>query len=276
MQPRRHRPLALTVSAVTASALAALAVAGCGASQPATPAEPGLPNGSWQLASGTGPHGKIETADAHRITLFFEDGRIGGTAACNPYGASAPIDGDHIEVGDLVQTEMACEPPVMAAEAGYLGALRRVEMVRRDGERLVLAGPSVELRFEPLPPVPTQALLYTTWELETVVSGEVASSALRPPATLRLDGASLVGETGCRTFTGRFVVSGEAIRVTELAADDAATAGVCPPAAVGQERVVLQVLGDGFRAEVDGDRLTLTSRGGDRASIAPATPGEPT
>ena len=51
--------------------------------------------------------------------------------------------------------------------------------------------------------------------------------------------------------------------VTELAADDAATAGVCPPAAVGQGRVVLQVLGDGFRAEVDGDRLTLTSRGGD-------------
>jgi heat shock protein HslJ len=41
------------------------------------------------------------------------------------------------------------------------------------------------------------------------------------------------------------------------------TAGVCPPAAVEQERVVLQVLGDGFRAEVDGDRLTLTSRGGD-------------
>ena len=51
-------------------------------------------------------------------------------------------------------------------------------------------------------------------------------------ASLRLDGASLVGETGCRTFRGRFVVSGEEIRVTELAADNAATAGVCPPAAV--------------------------------------------
>ena len=276
MQPRRHRPLALTVSAVTASALAALAVAGCGASQPATPAEPGLPNGSWQLASGTGPHGKIETADAHRITLFFEDGRIGGTAACNPYGASAPIDGDHIEVGDLVQTEMACEPPVMAAEAGYLGALRRVEMVRRDGERLVLAGPSVELRFEPLPPVPTQALLDTTWELETVVSGEVASSALRPPATLRLDGASLVGETGCRTFTGRFVVRAKRSGSRSWPRTTPRLRESVRPPPSGRSGSCSKCLGtaSALRSMATASRSPRAVATG--ASIAPATPGEPT
>ena len=246
-----------------AVALVAIGTAGCG-SGPATEAEADPPSGSWRLASGTGPGGTIDTSDAHRITLVFEADRLGGIAACNSYGASFDVDGDRLQLDAVFQTEMACEPPAMETERAYLQALQRAVSVRRDGDQLVLAGPSVELRFDPLPAVPARALLDTRWELDTVIVGETASSALEPAATLRLDvsDASLRGETGCRSFTGRYALAGDEIRVTELAVDDAATAGVCPPHALEQERVVLEVLDDRFRAEVEGDRLTLTSRGG--------------
>ena len=44
---------------------------------------------------------------------------------------------------------MACEEPVMASEAAYLDALGTVVGARMDGSSLVLAGPAVELRFDP-------------------------------------------------------------------------------------------------------------------------------
>lgn len=205
----------------------------------------------------------VETFADRPITLVFEADRVDGVAACNSYGGSFELDGDRLSLGDLVQTEMACEPPVMAAESAYLQALQRVQTIRHAGDRLVLSGPSVELEFDPVPPVPARALLDTRWELDTVIVGETASSALQPAATLRLDGAdgSLEGTTGCRSFAGRYTIAGHEVRIAELAVDEAATAGACPPAAVEQERVVLEVIGDRFGAEVDGDRLTLTSGG---------------
>jgi len=245
-----------------AAVMALAAAAGCGTGS-ATEV-PAAPTGSWRLASGTVDGGRIETFATHRITLVLEGERVGGSAACNSYGGPVGIDGDQFEARDLAVTEMACEPPVMAAEAAYLDALGRVDTIRREDGRLVLAGPSIELRFDPLAPVPTSQLLDTPWELDTVIRGDVASSVPGPAATLRIgsDG-SLAGETGCRSFRGRYVLRGDEIHVTELAVDGAATAGVCTDEGVEQDRVVLEVLGDGFRAQVEGDRLTLTSAGPD-------------
>lgn len=159
---------------------------------------------------------------------------------------------------------MACEPPrVMAAEAAYLDALGLADTIRWEGRMLVLTGPKVELRFEPLPPVPARQLLGTRWELDTVIRGDVASTPAAA-AMLRLGGdGGLVCETGCRPFRGRYVLRGDEIRVTELAVDEAPAAGACAAAVVEQERLVLDVLGDGFRAAVEGDRLTLTQSGPD-------------
>jgi heat shock protein HslJ len=243
------------------AALLAAGAAGCGAGGPPA-AEPPLVSGSWQLVSGATPDGELTAPAQHRITLVFEGGRVGGTAACNSYGGSVEVDGERLVLGDLSQTEMACDPPVMAAEAAYLAALRGVDSISGEGKSLVLAGAGVELRFEPLVPPPTAKLVDADWELDTLLEGDVASTPLDPPPTLRLgaDGA-ITGSTGCRSFRGRYVVRGDEVIVTRLEVDDAATAGVCPHEVVEQERVVFDVLGDGFTAEVEDDRLTVTSSG---------------
>lgn len=230
-------------------AVALLAAAGCGSGEAGREGPP-APTGSWQLVDG------IDPVPGRRITLALEGDRVSGVAACNSYGGAVVVERDRFAVRDLSHTEVACEPQAMAAEAAYLDALARVDAFEQDGERLLLAGPSVELRFEPTRPVPAQELLETLWTLDTLIEGDVASS-VAGPATLRLgrDG-SLEGGTGCRPFRGRYVLMGDEVRVTELAAD---AGGACAPAVEEQDRIVVDVLGDGFRAAVEGDRLTLTA-----------------
>jgi len=68
-------------------------------------------------------------------------------------------------------------------------------------------------------------------------------------ATLRLDSnGTLAGSTGCRTLTGSHVVVGGEILATGLGAD-----GECSSALADQDGHIVSVLGDGFRADVDGD-----------------------
>jgi heat shock protein HslJ len=238
---------------VTRPALVAAVVlaAGCGTGEAGREEPPPPPpTGSWQLVDG------IDPVPDRRITLVLEGDRVGGVAACNSYGGALVVERDRFAVRSLSQTEMGCEPAAMAAEAAYLDALGQVETFAREREALVLSGPSVELRFEPTAPVPTRELLETVWTLDTVIRGDVASS-VTGPATLRLgrDGR-LEGGTGCRAFRGRYVLAGDEVRVTELAAE---AAGACAPAVAEQDRLVVEVLGDAFRAAVEGDRLTVAA-----------------
>lgn len=152
---------------------------------------------------------------------------------------------------------MGCEPDVMAAESAYLTALPRVDRGARDDADLTLGGDGVELRFTLEPPVPTEALVGTTWTLDSLLDGGTAARAAGEPATLRLDeDGTLAGSTGCRRLTGAYVVNGDEVLFTDLAAD-----GECPEELALQDGHVVEVLGDGFRVSVDADRLTLLSVG---------------
>jgi heat shock protein HslJ len=240
----------------TAAVALALLVSGCGTGD-AAEEKRAAPTGSWQLVAG------IDPTPAHTITLVVEGDRVGGTAACNSYGGTAIVKGDAFAVRDLSHTEVGCEPQALAAEAAYLDALARVDAFRRDGDELLLTGPSVELRFEPTEPVPARELLGTRWTLDTLIQGDTASSVRGSPMLQFRGDGSLEGGTGCRAFRGRYVLADDEVRVLELDVDDAVTAGTCSSAGDEQERIVLGVLGDGFRAAVEGDRLTLTAAGPD-------------
>lgn len=242
-------------SSVLLALLVALAPAGCGAAPDGQ--EPAAsPHGAWQLVSGRGPEGALEPLDSHQVTLVVEEDQVGGTAACNSYGGTARIHDERLELEELAQTDMACEPrEVMSLERTYLDALVAADTIRREGDVLLLTGPDVELRFAPVPPVPAEQLVGTDWELDTLVEGETASTPTAA-AILRLDGdGTLAGTTGCRGFDGAYAVGADEVRVTRLELD-----GECAPELAAQDDLVVRVLGDGFRAEVEGDRLTLTAR----------------
>ena len=239
-----------------------LALAGCGGEPVGTDVA-----GTWVLASGTGPDGAVEVPPDARVDLRFDDGQVGGVAACNSYGGEVAIDGDTITVGALSQTEMACDEPRMAAESAYLAALGRVATVARDGDTLTLTGPDVELVFELEPPEPDAALDGTTWTLDTVLDGDTASTVLGEPATLVLDqdGTFLAG-TGCRAATGQWSRDGETLATADVGVDDVE----CDPDVTAQDDHVLAVLEASPSIAIDGARLTLMA--GDRGLGYTTTP----
>jgi heat shock protein HslJ len=135
------------------AALAALLVfAACGgASVTTTPSEPPSvvdPNGEWQLIEGSVDGQTLTLPPDVPVTLVVEGSGVSGRSGCNQYfGEFTLVDG-RVTLGGLGGTEMACEEPIMALEAAYLGGLAKVDSARMDGETLVLTGPAVELRFE--------------------------------------------------------------------------------------------------------------------------------
>lgn len=198
--------------------------------------------------------------DGYRITLTIEGRQLGGTAACNGYGATLSGDTGEVLVGEIGMTAMACQPPeVMASERTYTDGLTRVSRLALSGDMLELTGSGVSLSYVRLAAVPTGELLGTVWTLETLVQGDTASSVAGAPATLQLlpDG-TVAGSTGCRELTGRYVVTGDEVLFTEFSA-----AGECPADLQTQDNHVVSVLGDGFTVAIEGDRLTMTSSGSD-------------
>lgn len=264
-------------------AIAALLLTACGgAVDPTAPTiegedATGDPEGPWVLVDS---EPTIDVPADARVTLeVVADGdawQVGGTAACNSYGGRVVTDGNTWRSEGYGGTDMACEEPRMSAERAYLDALSEVDTWSRPGEdELVLTGPDVELRFAALPPVPTAELTDQTWVLDGLVIGtgpdaSVSSTADgADDAILRLDPDGTVeASTGCRTFVGEWIETGDEVLLTTFGeSDDSPNVGgdgtpTCDDAVIAQENHVLSVLGDGFRAEVDGQRLTLISRDG--------------
>jgi len=250
-----HRPIVVMVL------VAALLVAcgSAGAPPPSPTGDPFDPQGSWELTFGNADGTVLPILDDHPITLTIDGSEIGGSAACNGYGARLTVTDGKLKIRDMAMTAMGCEEPAMTAEAAYTAALAAVDSIGGDGDELVLAGPHVELRFSALAAPPTMELIDTVWVLETLFVGDVATSTLGEPATLeiRSDG-TLAGSTGCRTFTGMWVEQGEQIVATTLAMDGAE----CPVDLARQDGQLVAVIGDGFVPTVQASLLTLTDPGG--------------
>jgi heat shock protein HslJ len=250
-----------------------LLVVACGnANQTTGPGSSAAPGpvdagGDWIMTAGTADGLPIPMVDGSRITLTIEGNTVSGQSACNQYFGELTVVDGIVRVGGLGGTEMACAEPVMASEAAYLKALGAVSGARMDDTVLVLLGPGVELRYDPLEPPPTAELIDTTWILDSLVQGDAVASTIGEPATLRLNAdGSLEGSTGCRELTGSYVVRADEIVFTEFAAE-----GECAGGPADQDSHVVDVLGDGFTVTIDGQQLTLTGNGG-RGLIYGAAP----
>lgn len=252
---------------IAAAALAALAgaCAGDGGAEPSvapsdassTTSVAGAPSpdsqieGDWILVAG------VPTVGGYPISLSVSGSEFSGRSACNLYGGTAGIDGTSLTFEDMGMTAMACDAAVMDSESAYLIALGAVTGWTASGDRLELLGSDEPLVFERAPEVPIDEMVGTTWVLESVVEGDEVFVAVGEPATLILDGdGSLTGSTGCRTLEGSWEVTNGQIMLPQFAAD-----GTCGASVAVQDGIVVNVLGDGFSASIDGGVLTLTSMG---------------
>lgn len=109
--------------------------------------EPGLEGTTWELVK---MDEMLPLADT-TITLTFNDGQAGGHSGCNSYGAAYEIDGDTLELEDLMSTMMYCQAEgVMDQETAYLLFLSQVRSYAIiDGALYLSRGDGGELKFIP-------------------------------------------------------------------------------------------------------------------------------
>jgi heat shock protein HslJ len=237
--------------------LVALLLAAC-----ASKADSGSPAadvvGEWELVSGTASGSPLPQPAGITATLTFDGTQAGGTSFCNHYSSGYTVDGDLLRFEALGGTEMGCDPDVMAAETAFLTALGTVEAFSFGGDDLLLTGEQVELRFRPVPAVPTSSLADTDWVLESLIDGETASSVMGR-STLRLeDDGTFAATTACSTLTGRWQPTGDRIQFPEAAGENRS----CPPEFRTQDEHENAVLGSGFQATIEEDRLTALADDG--------------
>ena len=114
------------------------------------PPPPEVDGTAWEFVVGGGPGGDVVLVDGFPITIAFEGDQLSGTAACNSYGATYRLDGIELVIDGLAQTEIGCEPDVMASELAYLTALASVTELTISGGAMVLGSVDTELSFAPL------------------------------------------------------------------------------------------------------------------------------
>jgi heat shock protein HslJ len=105
-------------------------------------------SGDWQMTSGTIDGVVMALVAESPITLSVTGTQISGRAACNHYGGEVVVQDGRPRFNLTSMTAMACAEPAMAAEAAFTAALPRIVDAARDGDRLTLTGPGVELLFE--------------------------------------------------------------------------------------------------------------------------------
>lgn len=253
-------PSERSVKRVVCAVVTAVLAGACGSGGEPAPAGDVDADGVWNLVRGESGAAAVPLVDGFPVTLEIEGGEISGTAACNAYGGPVEVSGSSFETGNLVVTEIGCARDVMESEERYLAALDAAETIAVDGDRLTLSGPDVELAFRRAPPVDTEALVGTTWVLESLVDGStpeaVATSARRATLQLSADG-TFEGTTGCRGFSGSWVEEGDRIVFTKMVFEGSCARGAA------QDAHVVAVLGAGFGVDIEGRQVTLMAvRGG--------------
>lgn len=191
------------------------------------------------------------------IRLTFTDGSIGASAGCNQMGGEASWDDGVLKAPNLFMTEMGCSAPLMKQDTWLSDFLSSEPTLTQDADTLTLTddGTVITLTDEEVA-VPDVALTGTKWQLDSIITGETASSV---PAgvvsTLMLgeDGRAQV-RPGCNTGNGAFAVAGSVITFDPIAA----TRMACPDPAMQVEGTVLTVLDGAVDFSVDGTTLTLT------------------
>jgi len=120
----------------------------------------------WRLESATdGDGARIDAlfpGGDHVLTLDFADGRVAVSGGCNGQGGRVTTGDDRtLEVGQMVSTQMACDAPLMQADAAIAALLAqpqqwqveesappRLRLVAADGSTSVWAGePTAETRY---------------------------------------------------------------------------------------------------------------------------------
>lgn len=171
-----------------------------------------------------------ELVEGTQIRLEFgDDGNLSVNAGCNQLLATATIGAAALEIDGVGGTEMGCGPDRHAQDEWISEFLTGSTGWALDGDQLTLTSDDTEIvLLDRVVADPDRPLEGTRWVVDTIVTGDAASSMVADTegsAWLVIEDGRFTAHSGCREYTGSVVESG-----TQLAfADTVQTDPACLP-----------------------------------------------
>jgi heat shock protein HslJ len=240
-----------------------LVLASCG-QRPAGESAPDPLRGKTFLATSVTDDGKPRALlpDTELSVEFTDDGRLIAQAGCNTMQGPVTTAGGKLELGgELASTAMGCDQARNEQDAFVAEVLRASPSWQLTGDRLTITSGTTTLDLAPRESVhPDKDLVGTTWVLDTLVDGDVASSmaAGAPEVTLVFDGKRATADTHCNGVGAEYTVTGDTIEFT----GGVSTKMACAPEIMRGEEAVSSVLNGEVTYEITADKLTLTNTSG--------------
>lgn len=210
---------------------------------------------------------------ASQVTLEFANGTLQGTDGCNRYHGPYTADAEGFRLsGTIASSMMACPEPLMQQATVFIDALSQARATRMEGNQLDLLDASgvVLATFA----AQSRDLSGTAWRVTGYNNGRQAVVSLLDGSTLTMAFATdgnVSGSSGCNTYRAAYSVSGESVRIGNVAA----TRQMCaePQGVMEQETAFLKALAGASVFRIDGNRLELRSTSGELMVTAARGPG---
>lgn len=241
-----------------------LALTSCGGEDASTPADPN----QLDLAGQTFLSKDVTVNDqayplvkGSQLRLSFEDGAIGASAGCNSMSGDATWSSGTLIIDGqgLSMTEMACDEPLMQQDTWFADILTSKPTLLQNDSTLTLTSEDTVIMFtNEEVVVPDASLTGTTWQLDSIVSGDAASSVPEGvKSTLSFaDSGDLTVSPGCNNGSGSYTATKDTLTIGPIAT----TLMACPPPASEVEGAVLGLLQGDVSYSIDGNTLVLTAQ----------------
>ncbi|HEX6290517.1 MAG TPA: META domain-containing protein [Herpetosiphonaceae bacterium] len=226
-----------------------------------TPSGERFTNKQWLLTQyGPSEQPLAPLTEKAPVVTFHDDGRLDGSTGCNSYFGSYAVEGERLTIGQLGQTEMACDGPVMQQEQAFLQALAAAGSFSATANSLTITYTGGQLNFTLVQPPRAAPLLDTTWQISAFEQGDTVQSLITgSQITLKLANGTVGGNAGCNHYGGAYTVEGQQITFGEIQQ----TLMACADAGVmEQETRYITALRAVTAWAIDGNNLVLSYDGG--------------
>lgn len=205
-----------------------------------------------------------ELVEGTRISLdFTADAQVAANAGCNHLFGEVTITSERLEVGQLGSTEMGCDPQRQAQDEWFLEFLQSSPAWLLDGDRLTLSAGETEIvLLDREMADPDRPLEGTRWLVDTIISGELASSmpaGTEESAWFVVEGGRFTASSGCREFEGDVEIGEDTLRFGELVQTDP----MCAEEYREVDDAMQTLFGGEVEYSIEAGRLTFTQVGGE-------------
>lgn len=218
---------------------------------------------TWVTSELTVDGVRTATPNGSRIEITLgNDSTLRARAGCNQMSGRYELKGETLSVDELSMTEMGCEAALMALDKTIADLLVATpSVVLDDAGTLTVASSTTTLALVDIETVePTPPLTGTTWTLDTIITGQTASSlpqGLPKPITLVFgtDGKYAI-VTGCNGAGGTFTRDGTKVKLVP----GPTTLIGCPAPLDTLEATIAKVFSGEVTTTIQRQRLTVMAK----------------